>query len=596
MCGMLGIWNKNKDPEIQKIVSRHSPLICKLHERRGPDQTSAVSVNDFYLFFNRLKITGDDVNGQQPIFSEDSVLLFNGEIYNYKEFNNQARSDSILLNSLRQKGRFNFPYNQLRGQFAICDISLIKDELVLARDYFGEKPLYYFEDTNILVFSSSLTGIRSMLELIEKPITIDINQIPTFLATGFIADNSSLFEQIRQVEKGYQIKFFRNDKNQKIDWASSVELSKNNILKPSSNLANEFMAILKEVVREQTDNVVNPAISFSGGVDSSVLAIAAKEIGLKVRAFTVGFEVEQFDESVYAMKTANQIGIPISVHKMTGDDAKNEFQKILEFGMDPLGDPSSLPTRFLSSIIAQDTKVVLGGDGSDELFFGYHRMHQLLAVKKTPFKFELNRSMILRLRNLHRIRKIDYNLLYLNMLGQPKYAEELTGVSTQIIAEKMSKEIGKLDGQAESLRNFEINGYLPSNILIKGDRSAMEYSLELRNPFLDPRILKFAFTNDVLIGSNEKKNKYFLREIMKKSVSEENHSRPKRGFTPPLENWLRKELYYESKKLLQEADFSNVGINKNLVISLFDDFIEKKRDVPVFTIWAILMFALQIQN
>lgn len=218
-----------------------------------------------------------------------------------------------------------------------------------------------------------------------------------------------------------------------------------------------------------------------------------------------------------------------------------------------------------------------------------------MAIKKDPFKFELTKSMILRLRNL-RSSKLDYNLLYLNMLGQPKYAEELTGISRKIISEKMSTEIGKLDGQSESLRNFEINGYLANNILVKGDRSSMAYSLELRNPFLDPRILKFAFANNILIGSSEKKNKFFLREVMKKSVSEENYTRPKRGFTPPLETWLRKDLFLDSRNLLEGANFSSVGMNKTIVLSLFDDFVEKKRDVPIFTIWAILMLALQIQE
>ena len=595
MCGMLGVWNKKSNPDVRKIISNNLLNICKIHEKRGPDQASELAVNDFHLFFNRLEITGDSVNGQQPIVSENSILLFNGEIYNYREFNHQEKSDSMLLNSLRQEGELNFPYIKLRGQFAICDINLLKDEVVLARDYFGEKPLYYYEDINVLVFSSSAIGLKSFLELLNVPINIDRRHVPTFLATGFLANNQSIFEYINQVEKGHQIRFFRNGQPRKINWSGEVELGHNKILKTPGNLATEFMQILKDVVREQTDGVVNPAIAFSGGVDSSVLAIAAKEIGVEVKAFTVGFEENEFDESVHAFETANQIGIPISVHKMSGQDAKKEFQEILKFGMDPLGDPSSLPTRYLSSIIAQETKVVLGGDGSDELFFGYHRMHQLMAIKKDSFKFELSKSMILKLRNLLSS-KIDYNLLYLNMLGQPKYAEELTGITRKQISEKMSIEIGQLDGQAECLRNFEINGYLTSNILVKGDRSSMAYGLELRNPFLDPRILKFAFANNILIGSSEKKNKLFLREAMKKCVSEENYSRPKRGFTPPLETWLRKDLLLDSRNLLEGAHFSSVGINKTIVFSLFDDFVEKKRDIPIFTIWAILMLAQQIQN
>jgi asparagine synthase (glutamine-hydrolysing) len=601
MCGILGIYQINNKP-ISKDLFLDS---LEYLSNRGPDETGyqEFNINGCNLKFGhkRLSILDLSKNGNQPMSSSNYKysIVFNGEIYNHlnlrKNIENieniswKSNSDTETLIEYISVFGLDKTLNDIRGMFAFCLFDIHKNELYFARDISGEKPLYLMFDDNFFNFSSTL---KPLMFLAQKKIKLNKISISKFLNFNYIPSPLSIFQSCFKLPPATYIKINLNLFKSKIfndfnDLVNSKGVdcfnywkitNQNQSIKKNDDksIIDNTESLLEKSVNNQLISDVPLGVFLSGGVDSSLILSLINKNYNKINTFTMGFDFDEYDESKYALKIANYFKTNHMQYNCSKKDFLDTISEVPLAYDEPFADSSQIPTMLISKLTKKDVKVVLGGDGGDELFGGYNRY---LIANKYWYLVEFL-PIFLRNKILKLIKKLNFNdfslfIKFLTFVFNDKSTLKNKSIKIysklSLIENKLSfyksfvtewgndsKVIDFFDNSSNKFENFYNNdrgsrienlmmksdfvSYLPDDILTKVDRASMHYGLEARNPFLDKDVIEYAFNMEIDKKIHKGETKFILKKILEKYLPREYFIRPKHGFGVPIKNWLKNEL------------------------------------------------------
>ncbi len=629
MCGIAGYLSytgffDRKDLEVMTDKIRH----------RGPDAEGYYEDPNCGLGHRRLSIMDLSDRANQPMFSASGryVIVYNGEVYNFQEIGARLKegttgtnaklktsSDTeVILEAFAQYGIE--CVHQLNGMFAFAIYDKEREELYLFRDRLGIKPLLYYWDGQQFAFSSELKSLQAIPKLNLK---INRNAIGNFLHLGFIAAPNSIYEHIFKLRPGYWMKVSKYGIEQHCYWNVRDKITPT-VLADKQQALVKMSDLLMSSVQYQLKSDVPFGVFLSGGIDSSL--VTAQAVGLssvKVNTFSIGFEENSHNESEYARAVAQYLGTNHNEFIVSYKNAIELIDSIFDAYDEPFADPSAIPTMLVSKLARQYVTVTLSGEGGDELFMGYGA-YQWARRLSSPAYNLLRRPMAWGFNRLSsRFQRISQMLqtehsesLRTHIFSQEQYYfsgyeisqlltddtirpmlvgidEDLlnSGLLHNLFAESNSKRSGRELNAMEQQALFDIEYYLPFDLLTKVDRASMRYSLETRVPYLDHRVVELAVNIAPELKYHQGIPKYILKEILYQYVPRQLFDRPKQGFAIPLNKWLRKELRYLIEDNLNPTNVKRIGLfNNDVVQSLVRDFYDGK-DYLYHRIW--LMIVLQ---
>ena len=627
MCGIVGFLNLNNskysfDPS---LVIRQ--MINEV-KSRGPDFQNYWSdgKNQIYLGHARLAIIDLNKRSNQPIQSRDGkwTIIFNGEIYNYKELRdflknkNELTGDTSVLVALIEKYGFENAIKKIDGMFAIAAWDHANSKLFLTRDRVGEKPLYYSIDNDLITFGSNINSIQVIP---NKNLEISQDSVKSYFKLNYIPKKKSIYKNILKLIPGTYLEYNLKLKSFKI----STYWNLNEDLKSLSNkeFVNQTYQLLEKSIQQHLISDVEVGTFLSGGVDSSlVTAISKKFVGNKIKTFTLGSDNYNFDESQQAKSISNFLGFDNLNYKPTKNDVLDTVNDLPKIYGEPFGDSSQIPSILISKFAKNYVKVVLSGDGGDELFGGYNRYKYFYKIypklKYIPNFFRKKFGYVLKnlnpnsvdrfiksLNNLLPNSQKKYNLGYfLNKSGRLIECDNYEDSFLSLISNSIeTKEIFidqsdfdlrsdiKINNLSDIIKHDLIN-YLPDDILCKVDRASMAYGLEVRSPYLNRSVVEFAQSIPLKLKFKNGVSKYILREILNKYIPKNIFSGPKRGFSVPISDWLKNDLkdilldYSSKTKILQQNIFNYGSINQ-----IIKDHLLNKRSNEKF-LWSYLIFQI----
>ncbi|MEL7424175.1 MAG: asparagine synthase (glutamine-hydrolyzing) [Bacteroidota bacterium] len=559
MCGICGIVNfTNPAPKEQRQSIVAAMNQAMLH--RGPDEGGTHSDTFLTIGMRRLSII-DLEGGSQPLHSADGnlIVIQNGEIYNYRELRAdleqrghsfQTQSDTeVLLVMYREYGTDML--SKLRGMFAFCLYDRVAQQVFVARDRFGEKPLFYHSHNGRLSFASELNALLQDPAIDRR---LNYSALPYYLRTSLVPEPNTFLFDVQSLSPGHFLTFSRQGLRIQpyftLDYAEARQFS-------SEDEAVAYIRpLLEQAVRRQTVSDVPLGAFLSGGIDSStVVALLQQQSTQQIKTFTVRFEEAAFDESPIARQVAEYCGT--DHHEITipnYDFEPDIFWMIIQQVGQPFRDSSAIPSYFITREIRKHVKVALSGDGGDELFGGYALFQwyqQILQLRKIPRPVRQLGSGFLdgltllpglntasTLRKVRRVLKTS-NLeakdvpLALNEFYSGSVVDEVLG-SQHHYQDLKTYPSQTAPSSLREIMHYRTAHTLPTNMLVKVDRMSMANSLEVRAPFLDPDLFAAAaqLPDDLLIRGG--KGKYLLRKMMRKDLPASVFDHPKQGFAIPL--------------------------------------------------------------
>jgi asparagine synthase (glutamine-hydrolysing) len=584
MCGIYGVYDGAGGVAQYRAWLEEAG---RLLHHRGPDGSACLSCMGGHCLLGHSRLAIIDLpGGAQPIGNEDETIwvILNGEIYNYIEIRERliakghrfrTHSDTeVLVHLYEEKGHALL--DDVDGMFAFAIVDEKNEQLFLARDRYGEKPLYYApaNEGRGLVFASEMKALFPFPGLDHH---LDVAAIAQFLAVGYVPAPRTHFQGVRKLMAGESLSFSKGAGLRTWRyWQPRIEMNATN--PPSRQAAVESVrARVLESVRLRLRSDVPVGAFLSGGVDSTCIAAAIRELepAAKFSTFCASFENEQLDEAPYARLVAEHLGTDHhEVHFSTGD-LLGIFDELIDHYDEPFGDVSMFPTFAVCRAAREGCKVMLSGDGGDECFggysdmFGYYRWHGLrrTALVRAAAKQLLHfwGSGWRGIGWLGFLSKNDWELLH--------PAEIQNTIASYFLPDHSSAaEIGLRELESRALEHARLpfplsafedtaSAYLPEQIMVKVDRASMRASLECRAPFLNPELMHFATSLPLEYHFRAGMGKAILRDALPAWVPPEIRWRQKRGFTPPLCNWLRAELKQEMEKTLDE----NMGELRHLL-------------------------------
>lgn len=611
MCGILGLLNKNQ-PVNPNLFSR---MLSKLTQR-GPDQSGQYFDRNFALGHRRLSIMDLSDAGKQPMTNENGqvVISYNGEIYNYQDLKQglsqkhvwKSQTDTeTIIHGYEEQGK-NI-VSQLEGMFALAIYDKKQNQIILARDHLGKKPLYYYSDENIFCFASELKALVSYSE-IKKRLSLSQNSINQFLAFGYIPSPNSIFYQIKKLPPASFLVF-------EIDaWQmTSPERfwSLGNL--PLQRQITEFEAVekieflLNAAVQKRLMADVPVGLFLSGGVDSSLLAHFFAQNHNQPQAFTIAYKNPgQEDETKYAIEIAKTAGISYNLNYLAGQDIQTAFIEMLDYLDEPLADAAIFPLYHLAQQARQKITVALSGDGADEIFAGYPKYQAEYWLEKIQFLAYALKFLKPWLKSQSALKKfadtVDFRFHERHLLwGSGGFLpNELVKINKNGVdkdclfhqAETIAKEYQDTDIINQSLY-LDTKLLLADGYLAKCDRATMAASLELRNPFLDKNLVELAFSLPGKMKWQNTCSKYLLKKIAAKHFKKEIIYRPKQGFGVPLNQWIEgdlKDIFYEY--LFVDNGYWNIDYVQQLAK---EHMIEKKHNHQ-FKLLRIVIFNYFIKS
>ncbi|CAN5554768.1 asparagine synthase (glutamine-hydrolyzing) [soil metagenome] len=572
MCGLTGFISFKKEAN-REILDRMAQTL--LH--RGPNDSGSY-FNEAYdyqigMAFRRLSIIDLSAAGHQPMIDVESgrVLIFNGEIYNYREikvelekdgFTFKSNSDTeVILKAFTKWGKN--CVERFIGMFAIIVYDPNNHKVYFFRDRFGVKPLYLYEKNGLMMFASELKAFH-MMPSFDK--TLSNEAISSLLKYDYITGKNSIFKYCVKVQPGYCYEYDINSSKtiEHCYWDSDKYYTNNHYHFDFKTAIDELEKILISAFNYRMVSDVPVGIFLSGGYDSScVAALLQKNNTAKLKTFTIGFDEEGYNEAPFAKRVAEYLGTDHLEFFCSFKDAIDIVPNLADIYDEPFGDQSAIPTTLVSAIAKKYVTVALSADGGDELFAGYprHRKSLQSISRMTQYKSLLGfvnqftkRSGIRGLSKSNKFDKLNQVVnsefvpsTIFSIINQTLSDAECTALFPNFTVESKSGFSRKLKDELKndalkSILSTEVKTYLVDDILAKVDRATMSVSLEGREPFLDHRILELvaSFPKQFLIDANGQKK--ILKEIVHKYIPSEMMERPKMGFGIPLEKWCRSEL------------------------------------------------------
>ena len=623
MCGITG-FTVFKDYRIDRQDAIQQMTDALIH--RGPDEEGIFLDQYIALGSRRLSII-DLAQGKMPIHNEDRSLwiVFNGEIYNFPDLREQlegkghtfnTRTDTeVILHLYEEYGTD--CVSQLNGMFAFALWDKNAQQLFLARDRLGIKPLHYVEYGGGLIFASELKA------LLQHPLVeaqLDFNGLSKYLSYEYVPAPHTMFRGIKKLGPGCCLTHSHQSTESWQYW--DIPLNETGIsYKREDEHAEELLYRLKESVRKRLISDVPIGVLLSGGIDSSSIAVLASELSPEqIHSFSIGFEEPSFDETPYIRKITSMIGTQHHHQVLSSQKMVSIIPEVFQTLDEPMADASIIPTYLLSKMTAQHVKVVLGGDGSDELFAGYptYQAHKLVTYYSVlPYKL---REMINRL-----AQRLPVSYKNISFDFKVKQFLRGTGVSSEIrfflwmgsFLEREKQQVFSKDvwevqisginpfedliryvSDSRLFKEFErilylcMKLYLQDDILVKVDRASMANSLEVRVPFLDHSFVEYVAGLPSLYKLNGFTTKYLLKKAVKGILPEEIVRRKKKGFGIPLSKWLNHDLKEMLLDYLSEERIKKAGIFEYAYIhNLLDEHFTHKRDNRK-QLWSLLVFEM----
>lgn len=606
MCGFAGYIHNYGTFDKEEVIHKMADRI----KHRGPDDAHYYIDDGIALGFRRLSII-DLEGGRQPILNEDGslVLLFNGEIYNYQELREElikaghvftTKTDSeTILHGYEEYGKKIL--DRLRGMFAFIIWNKNTKELFGARDIFGIKPFYYYKKGKEFMFGSE---IKSFLSHPNFEKELDEDMIPLYLSYEYSPDERTIFKNVfklpgahcftykngeLKVERYYKIEY-------KIEDDKSLEYWEDAITK-------EFT----ESVSMHQIADVEVGCFLSSGVDSSYVVKEIPKGTKKVKTFSVGYEEEKYSELPYAQDFSNVIGVPNIANKVSADEFFDAVPEIQYYMDEPLPNPSEIPLYFLAKNARRYVKVVLSGEGADELFGGYpmylagghfdHYSHKvprpvrkvLGTVAKHCPNFK-GKNFLVRGAMEPYQRFMRANYVFQSAERQKFLKRPIASKVPEEYSKRYFDEVSNLD-EPTQLQYVDMHTWMIYDILLKADRMSMANSLELRVPFLDKKMLELSTRIPSRYRAANETTKIALRGAAIKQLPERTANKKKLGFPVPLNDWLREDKYYNKVKAAFQSDIAEKFFVTSELMKLLDDH-KSGKALNMQKIWSFYTFIL----
>ncbi|KQB99632.1 asparagine synthase (glutamine-hydrolyzing) [Pedobacter sp. Hv1] len=616
MCGINGLILKEDHPQLNLKIRQMNDFII----HRGPDDDGVYQRDDrIAMGMRRLSII-DLTTGKQPIYSDDQqkVIVFNGEIYNYKTLRRElveagvdfkTTSDTEVILKLYEKyGTASF--SMLDGMFAFSIYDANLNKVIIARDFFGEKPLYYANFQDAFYWASELKSIVKVLPV--KPM-ISLTAVNLYFQLTYIPAPYTIYEEVHKLEPNHYLEF------DCVDFSFSLKEIEQNFKK--TEIETDLSSVKEKVYQLVSDSVQSRTIAdvpigtfLSGGVDSSIVSLCvAQQSTNKIDTFSIGFEKKEFDESAKAREVAKMIGSNHHEFIIGEQDLLANINEIVLNFDEPFADSSALASYLVAQKTSKHVKVALTGDGGDEVFGGYNKyyigklnsrytsliprsLHNVLKSAISPLlstkddnrgkRFKINKLM----NSINYGEDFYYNIISLGF--QEADAKKLLTQSL-FSGNVLAYYKNKVDYRSQTLtdfRNIDRHLSLEGDMLVKVDRTSMLSSLECRSPFLNKELWNFANTLPERYLINGWDKKHILKKSFETYFPKDFLDKRKKGFEVPVGDWLKSSLKKELLTYVEKSFIQTQGIfNYDVINELIVDHISGKID-NTFKVWSIFCF------
>ena len=583
MCGLAGFIGRGNNEDLGKMIAAIS--------YRGPDDTGIFCEKSVGLAHARLSILDLSPLGHQPMWNEGKnvAVVFNGEVYNFislrqelekKGYRFKSVSDTEVILALYEEYDEKC-FEKMNGMFAIALYDFANNKLLLARDRFGKKPLYYGDFSGTFLFASEPKAFFSHPSFEKKIDPISLSQ---YFLYEYVPTPRSIYEGVSKLAPGTYLVLQNGKIRREKFWQPDLSARDVSIHDAERN----FEQLIEESVQSRLVADVPVGIFLSGGLDSSTIAYyAAKNASKKIQTFSIGFSEKDFDESSDARKVAKHIGSEHFEVKLGGKELLGVIPRIFSCLDEPFADPSIIPTFLLSEFARKRVTVALGGDGGDELFAGYPTFQAekyARLYEKIPeiFKKRVIEPFVRNLPSSEGYFSLDFkakrfikgmsekgiarHILWLGCfsyeeqrkLFSPDFFEKVENENIFKPAQDAISESGLSDSQQATLFAY-LRTYLMDQVMVKVDRASMFNSLETRSPFLDYKIVEFAFRLPYKLKLHGTEMKYFLKKSMEGKLPSDIIYKKKQGFAVPLSKWLRNELREMMEETLSRENVEKIG-------------------------------------
>ena len=601
MCGFVGFCDDSKNKK--KIIRDMADII----KHRGPDSDGYYVDNNIALGFRRLSIIDLD-KGSQPIFNEDKdkVIVFNGEIYNYKEIREELKSKGHKFSTNTDTEVILHGYeeykedilNKLRGMFAFVIYDIKEKSLFGARDFYGIKPFYYYYDNENFLFGSE---IKSFLGSPNFKKELNKDMLSQYLTFQCSIGEDTFFKNTYKLLPGHY--FIYKDKELEVKKYYEVKLEPND-----DKSLEEWVSGIREVI---DNSVLAHKVSdvevgsfLSSGVDSSLIA----KLSFVDKTFTVGYDNKKYSEIDYAKEFSDKINVSNVSKKISKEEYFKEFSNVQYYMDEPLADASAVMLYFLSKTASKHVKVCLSGEGADEIFGGYNIYHEPYSVSwynKIPYFIrKCIGILVYPFRNYtgfnflyRRSKKIEDRYIGNAFIFEPNDAKKIVNFNYgnktyKDFTKPYYDKVSDLD-VVTKMQYIDFNFWLIYDILLKADKMSMANSLEVRVPYLDREVIEYAskLPSKYKIVGNE--TKYAFRKVAKEELADKVADKKKLGFPVPIREWLKEDdVYQEVKNMFLESGYF---FKPKKIIKLLDDHKAGKRDNSR-KIWTIYTFLVWYQE
>ena len=641
MCGIVGLVAPRLAPQ---DAARCTEIMAAQVSHRGPDSTGFWRAPELgtYLGHQRLAVIDLSPAGHQPMVSRSGryTLSFNGEIYNHRALREQlrdygfrGRSDTEVLLAAFDVWGLAATLGAVNGMFAVSLVDRVSGSLHLIRDPLGEKPLYYGDVEGVgFVFASELKAIAAL-----PGFAADLNPdaLAGYLEYSYVPSPLCIYEGLSKLEPGtvLSVDLRTLGRTQHRYWSlqqAATEGLENQIAAAPDAVTGQLEGLLRDAVRLRLSADVPVGVFLSGGIDSSLVAALAQDsLGGGLRTFSIGFSEDEYNEAVYASHVARHLQTVHTEMYVTPRDAMSVIPRLPAIYDEPFSDSSQLPTYLVSRLARSHVTVTLSGDGGDELFAGYTRyvfgaqLHRMLGPLPRSARFALARGMTA-------LTPQQWQLLYAwfgwslpASLRQADFGDKLHKLA-DCVAFTSGRDLYRRltthwrrplplvpgveatveDGAApervpqltERMMYYDLTSYLPDDILVKLDRASMAVGLEARVPFLDPRVVEYAWRVPLRLKLQGGEGKWILRQLLYRYVPERLVQRPKMGFAVPIGRWMRHELRDWAESLLDARRLRDQGFFDVATIRhTWQEHLSGRRNWQ-HKLWNLLMFQAWLEH
>jgi asparagine synthase (glutamine-hydrolysing) len=614
MCGICGYLSKKEYNE-QMLVDMNNTMFHRGPNDSGIYQTRLKSGDYLGMAHRRLSILDLSELGHQPMFSTDKsvCIVYNGEVYNFRELRNdlenkgyifKSNCDTEVIIALYMEYGISF-LQYLNGMFALAIYDAKDDMVILARDRIGKKPLYYYDGNGNFIFGSELKPILKHPDF-HKEVRTDI--ISRYLCYKYINAPDTIFLNTHKVMPGEYIIWKNGNVTKKLYWniLERYETFSKSMITDYGEAKERLTMLLQDSVEKRLIADVSTGTFLSGGIDSSLItALAQRTTNKPVKTFTIGFETKKENEAVYAKEVAEYIGTDHMELYITEKELFEAIEDLPRYYDEPFADSSQIPSMLVSKLAKQGATVILSGDGGDELFCGYtmydwtyfaQRLDGIAGIANSILQpIHVTQKLPEKMRALLENRDKATKVQLFTDIRQNHTIDMIKGDS--LTAKYRREQNIKLDDWQIKRQLLDMMTDLPGDMLAKVDRASMKYSLEVRCPILDYRIMELSFMIPQKFKYHNFDKKHILKDITFDMVPKRLLDRPKKGFGVPLADWMRTKLHdrllrYADREVLKRQGIFNADKIHEFIYCL------EKSDKSLYNsvLWSFYVFQMWYQE